>query len=77
MSEATKSRPAFLQAKKPGGAGGTQYNIVAEVVSVNPETQELICRLPGDARTFAVGVFKKSAERPVQKKGGVGGQPHR
>ena len=68
MSEATKSRPAFLQAKKPGGAGGTQYNIVAEVVSVNPETQELICRLPGDARTFAVGVFKKSAERPVQKK---------
>ena len=68
MSETTKSRPAFLQAKKPGGVGGTQYNIVAEVVSVNPETQELICRLPGDARTFAVGVFKKSAERPVQKK---------
>ena len=68
MSEATKGRPAFLQAKKPGGVGGTQYNIVAEVVSVNPETQELICRLPGDARTFAVGVFKKSAERPVQKK---------
>ena len=68
MSETTKSRPAFLQAKKPGGGGGTQYNIVAEVVSVNPETQELICRLPGDARTFAVGVFKKSAERPVQKK---------
>ena len=68
MSETTKSRPAFLQAKKPGGMGGTQYNIVAEVVSVNPETQEMICRLPGDARTFAVGVFKKSAERPVQKK---------
>ena len=68
MSEATKGRPAFLQAKKPGGVGGTQYNIVAEVVSVNPETQKLICRLPGDARTFAVGVFKKSAERPVQKK---------
>ena len=68
MSETTKSRPAFLQAKKPGGTGGTQVNVVAEVVSVNPETQELICRLPGDARTFAVGVFKKSAERPVQKK---------
>ena len=69
-------RPAFLGPNRVMGqkGNGAKFDCIVEAIQVDTEKKEVICRLPGQEKTFRVKVRDEQASRPATKAAWEGNQ---